>query len=168
LYSTWPPGDSSTVMSCPPASGTKPLGALVTSTGTSVASSTIAATRTMESLVKLAPYYGAYNNAIFSDSGLNIVNKLTDTGYQGNDADLYTNGNFVDTNNITVNGSILAQGTATISNQTTVQEDVWAGGAISMSGSSTVFGTARSSTSSISVSNPAHVYGHARAGTTIT
>jgi Tfp pilus assembly protein PilX len=165
LYSAWPPTDGSVINSCPPT--VAPLGALVTSTGTAVASSSIPATRTMESLVKLAPYYGSYNQAIFSDTGINLVNKLTANGYQGNDADIYTNGDFVDTNNITVNGSILAHGSITISNQTTVREDVWAKYAVDLSGSSTVFGTARSSKSSVTVTNPAHVYGSARAGTTI-
>jgi hypothetical protein len=166
LYSTWPPQDSSIITACPP--NVQPLGALIVSTGTAVSSSATPAKRTMESLVKLAPYYGSYSTAIFSDTGINLVNKLTANGYQGNDADFYTNGNYTESNAVTISGSVYAQGTVDMSNNGTVKEDVWANGSVYLHGSMTVFGRVRSSSSSIQVDNPAHVYGGARAATTIT
>jgi type II secretory pathway pseudopilin PulG/cytoskeletal protein CcmA (bactofilin family) len=166
LYSTWPPQDSS-VMTCQNPLSTQPLGALITSTGTAVASSTTPATRTMESLMKLAPYYGSYNNAIFSDTGINLVNQLTDNGFQGHDADVYTNGNYVETNNVTIDGSVYAQGYVDIRSSAMIRGDIWANGYVSLDGQITVYGRVRSSAGSVLVDNSAHVYGSARAATTV-
>src|SRR5712692_4300566 len=107
LYSAWPPVAGSE-LACPPPSD--PLGALVVSKGTAVVTGNpTAVSRTMETLVRLVPIYGGFNKAIFSDTILNIGNKLTLNGYQGNDGDVYTNGDFSLNNNTLISGSVYAQ-----------------------------------------------------------
>ncbi len=168
IYSAWPPTDA-TLLSCPPS--VQPKAALVISAGTAVANGAApTSTRTMETEVRLNPFYGALNMAIFSDTGINLVNRLTDDGYASNDADIYTNGDYVMNNNSTISGSLYAQGniTITIGNQATVKQDVWANGWDNISGNATILGRVRASTSSITNASPAHIYGAARAGTTIT
>jgi hypothetical protein len=166
LYSTYPPVDG-TQMSCPPSG--QPLAAIVQSKGTAVTGGTPSqVNRTMETLLKISPSYGGFNKAIFSDSGMNLQNKLVDNGYQANDGDIYTNGNFVINNNSTISGSVYAQGTISIFNGPAIKQDVWGNGAVSISGNTSVFGKVQSSTSSITIDNNTHIYGSARAGTTVT
>ena len=166
IYSAWPPTDA-TLMSCPPS--TQPQAALIRSAGTAVASGVApTATRTMQAEARLQPAFGGFNMAIFSDTGINLVNHLTANGDVSNDADVYTNGNFSMNNNSTIAGSIFAQGTITITNGATINQDVWGNGAVNISGSTNVFGQVKSSTSSVTLANGVHVYGAVRAGTTIT
>ena len=163
LYSSYPPNDGS-LIAC--GSGL-PLAAMVQSTGTSVAGGPRPVTRTMEALVKLAPTYGGLTYEIFSDTGLNIQNKLIDNGNNGNNGDIYTNGNFTMQNNTVIGGSVFAQGTITI-NQGIVKADVYGKGAVSLTALS-VFGkvTASDATSTMALNNGTHLYGAARAGSTI-
>jgi len=87
LYSGWPPVPGipplGNEMTCP-ANPTDPLpadplGAMVVSKGTAVTSqSPTAVSRTMQAEVRFTPIYGGFNKAIFSNTVLNIVNKLTD------------------------------------------------------------------------------------------
>jgi hypothetical protein len=170
LYSTWPP-ETGTEITCPgpglPLSA-PPLGALVVSKGTAVAStSPVAVSRTMQSEVRLTPIYGGFNKAIFSDTQLNMLNKLTLNGYQANDADVYTNGNLSLNNNTVIAGSAYAQGFAAIS-QGIVKQDVWANNYVQLTNGIHVFGNATSSTSYINLSSNSTVDGNAKAGTTIT
>jgi hypothetical protein len=175
LYSGWPPAPGlppvGNEMTCPvnptdPLS-TAPLGALVVSKGTAVTStSPVSVSRTMQSEARLTPIYGGFNKAIFSDSVLNLQNKLTVNGYQGNDGDVYTNGNYSLNNNTTIAGSVYAQGYADIS-QGVVKANVWGNNYVHLTNGIQVFGNATSSTSYISLDNNSTVFGNAKAGTTI-
>src|SRR5207247_4778217 len=78
----------------------------------------------------------------------------------------YTNGNFAENNNTLISGSVYAQGYANIASGV-VKADVWANDYVSLSSGIQVYGKATSSTSSITLSNNSHVYGNAKAGTTI-
>jgi hypothetical protein len=120
----------------------------------------------MQSEVKISPLYGGFNKAVFSDTVLNFQNKFTLNGYQANDGDVYTNGNFTLGNNTTISGTVYSQGSATIA-QGIVKQDVWAKNAVSLSSGIEVFGNGTSSTSSISLSNNSTIDGNAKAGTTI-
>ena len=72
-------------------------------------------TRHMQALINLTPIYGnSLNKAIFANSSLTFNNQTTLTGNSGPDADVYTNGNFVCANNQNFAGSVLAQGSITI------------------------------------------------------
>jgi hypothetical protein len=121
----------------------------------------------MQAEARLAPAFGGFNMAIFSDTGINLVNHLTDNGDVSNDADIYTNGNFTLNNNTTIAGSVYAQGSITMSNGPTINQDVWANGAVNISGNANIFGRVKSSTSSVTLSTGVHVYGSVRAGTSI-
>jgi hypothetical protein len=164
VYGSWPPADGSQLACLP---GVAPVAALVRSKGTAVSGGAIQATRTMETLVKLGPSYGSLNMALFSDSGVGIGNNFTDNGYASNDADIYTNGNYTMTNSGTIHGSIFAQGTVDIANGGAVYEDVWAKGNVTIGGSTAIYGSVKSSTGSVTVNNPAHVYGDTRASGSI-
>lgn len=164
LYSIWPPGDGYE-LDCPPP--TDPLGAVIVSEGTAVtADSPIAVTRTMQTQVRMDPIYGGLNKAIFSDTALEFQNKLNVNGYEANDGDVYTNGNLELSNNTVISGTAYAQGWADIA-QGIVKQNVWANDYVQLSNQIEVFGNVTSSTSSISLSNNSHVYGDAKAGTTI-
>jgi hypothetical protein len=175
LYSGWPPVPGlpplGNEMTCPvnptdplPAD---PLGALVISKGTAATSgSATVVSRTMQSEVRFTPIYGGFNKAIFSDTVLNIQNKLFVNGYQGNDGDVYTNGNFSLNNNTVISGSVYAQGHADIA-QGIVKANTWANNYVRLTNGLQVFGNATSSTSYISLDNNSTVFGNAKAGTTI-
>jgi hypothetical protein len=169
LYSTWPP-QTGTEIACPGPGQplpVPPLGALVVSKGTAVAAtSPVSVSRTMQTEVRLTPIYGGFNKAIFSDTQLNMQNKLTLNGYQANDGDIYTNGNLTLNNNTTIAGTAYAQGYADIA-QGIVKQDVWAGSYVTLSNGIEVFGNGTSSTSSIGLSSNSTIDGNAKAGTTI-
>jgi hypothetical protein len=118
-------------------------------------------------LVKLAPTYGGLTYAIFSDGGLDIENKFTDNGSGGNNGDVYTNGDFTMKNNTVIGGTVYAGGKITIDNGI-VKADVWGKGNVALT-SISVFGkvTASDAASTITLATT-HVYGAARAGSTIT
>jgi hypothetical protein len=126
----------------------------------------------METLVRVTPVFGVLNLAIFSDTGLTLSNQLTVNGHAANDADVYTNGNFMLNNNTSIGGSVLAQGNATIG-QGIVKVDTWAGGNVTLSsgvsvqGNATAAGTLSGSQGSISM-NSSTVYGNAKAKGSIT
>jgi cytoskeletal protein CcmA (bactofilin family) len=165
LYGTWPPSDSSLITACPP--DVTPAAGLVQSVGTAVSGTVNQAKRTFETLVQLLPSHGGFDPAIYSRDGFALVNKLTDNGSAGNDADLYTNGDFTIQNNETIYGSVYAQGKIDVQSSTSIKQDLWANGSVTLSNTTSVFGSAKSSTSSVTVNNSAHVYGDVRAGTSI-
>jgi len=144
----------------------EPDTALVTAVGTIGATQHVS--RTMQAHVRLSPIYGGFGNAIFAQQGLSLVNQLTVLGNIGDDADLYTNGDFTTSNNTEVHGKVYAQGAALLENSGTVFTGVWANDEVHMANSVSVFGEVTSSTSSITLENSALIQGDARAGTTIT
>jgi type II secretory pathway pseudopilin PulG len=162
LYTSWPPTGSG---QCPLAAGQDPAGALVTSKGTTLAGAP-PISRSMETAIQLTPIYGGLNQAIFSDKQLNLQNKLDVNGNVGNDGDVYTNGNFALGNNTVISGNVYAQGYADIA-QGVVKANVWANGYVNFTNGIQIMGNAQSSTSYIQLSNNSHIYGSAKAGTTI-
>lgn len=167
LYSTWPPAPG-TEIACTDPLPAVPLGALVSSKGTAVITGVpTAVSRTMQSEVKITPLYGGFNKAIFSNTVLNVQNKLTLNGYQANDGDIYTNGNLTLRNNTTIAGSAYSQGFVDIA-QGIVKADAWGNSYVLLSNGIEVFGNATSSTSYVNLSSNSIVDGNAKAGTTIT
>ncbi len=142
-----------------------PAAALIRSTGT--VNGTVP--RTMESYVRLIEVHGAFEAAIVSDVGLTLTNNFTLNGYQGEDADIIVNSaNASLSNNLTVHGSLyVAAGSATISNNASIRKRAWANGTVLVQNGAEVLSDVASSTSSITVTNNAHVGGNATAGTTI-
>jgi hypothetical protein len=164
-YQTYPPSGSA--MTCPLSGDVDPAGALVKSTGTAVVTTApLGVSRTMETEVRLNPIYGAFGTAIFSDTGLNLQNNLNVTGNNGNDGNVYTNGNWICDNNTLIKGSVYAQGTVEMSQGCTVAQDVWANGAVTVFNSATIQHDLTSSTSSIAMSNNTKVLHNATSGTT--
>src|SRR5437588_4210572 len=119
--------------------GQCPYRAVLTSTGRSLPLTiTPGGKRTMQAEVRLSPTYASLSQAIFSNSTPSIANNTVINGYQGNDANIYTNANFVCSNSVTDHGSVYAQGTGTLSQTCHVGGDFWANGSISMSNSALV------------------------------
>ena len=147
---------------CPPPSGSVPAAVRIRSTGQAPSG----ALRTMESYSQLVPVYGGTTAAVMSNGNTTLSNKMTLNGYNGSDADLYVNGNFVVNNNQTFNGNVYVQGSVDISNGAFIDGILWARDGLTMS-QGTVNGDAYSTTSSISISNPALIMGNAKARTTI-
>ncbi len=162
LFNTWPPSGSGT---CPLPTGQEAAGALVKAKGTTLSAAT-PVSRSMETAVRLTPIYGGLNQAIFSNNQLNFNNKLDVNGSPGggNDGDVYTNGNFYMQNNTVIAGTVYAQGAVYIS-QGVVKQNVWGDLAVDLHALS-VLGKVTSSKQSISLDST-HVYGDAKAGTTI-
>jgi Tfp pilus assembly protein PilX len=150
------------VTACPPANGAVPAAVRIRSTGQAPSG----AVRTMESYAQLVPVYGGTTAAVLSNGSTTLSNKMTLNGYNGSDADLYINGNFVVNNQQTFNGNVFIQGSVNISNSTFVDGMLWARDGVTLS-QGTINGDTYSTTSSISISNPALIMGNAKARTTI-
>lgn len=129
-----------------------PAAALLVSTGTTGGDTATA--RAMEALVRLSPMTtGSLDKAMFSDRGFAPTNNVTIFGNVGNDADIYTNGNFTCSNNETIRGSVFSQGTLTASNNCTVEVDYYARGNVTITNNVTVGHDIRSSRGNISMSS---------------
>jgi Tfp pilus assembly protein PilX len=126
--------------------------------------------RHMQALINLTPVYGeSLNKAIFADASLTFNNQTTLTGNTGPDADVYTNGNFVCANNQNFAGSVLAQGSITITGTCTIAGDAWAKlGVSNTSGSNgSIGGRVLSSTGAISLPSNFNVNGTLLAASSI-
>lgn len=161
-YASYPP--SGTPMTCPPTAA--PAAATFSSLGTSTGSSQ--APRKLVSQVRLTPRYGGFDTAIFADSGLTTANNLNIHGNEGNDGDVYTNGDVTCDNSMALEGTLYAQGQVRMGNTCSVAEDVYARQAITMANNSTIGHDAISARSSIQLSNSARIANNATAATTIT
>ena len=116
--------------------------------------------RTMEAQVKLDAVAGnGFDKAIFVNQTLQLSNQTNVYGQpgQGQNANVYTNSDFVCQNKETVYGSVYTQGSATAMNSCTVLVDLWAQGGITASNNASIGGNVKSSGGSISFSNPASV-----------
>jgi cytoskeletal protein CcmA (bactofilin family) len=155
-----------TVMACPISSGQLPDGALIRSTGTV---GTPARDRTMEAYVKLIPVGGGAlgDDAVFSDGDLELNSNVQ--LFQGSiPADMYTNGSALLNSNTVVNGSLTAQGSVTLDSNAEVKQDLVARQYVHLKSTSIVRGDVTSATEFVTLDSNAHVYGDARAGTSIT
>lgn len=155
-YATYPATGSP--LSCTPGIGPSatPAAALLRSTGSTGA--TVGGERVMEALVKLTPLpTGSLDKALFSDRSFQPTNSVTLYGNVGNDADIYTNGNFACANNEVLRGSVFSQGTLSASNNCTVLVDYYARGNVTLSHNVTVGHDAKSSRGNIALTNSARV-----------
>jgi cytoskeletal protein CcmA (bactofilin family)/uncharacterized Tic20 family protein len=151
-------------VSCPPPNGTVPSAVRITSTG----QAPTGLPRVMESFAQLVPVYGGTTAAVLSNAGTSLSQKVTLNGYDGSDADVYINGDLNISNNETFSGNLYVQGAVTITNSTSVDGNLWALNSVSMTpGSSVVNGDVYSTTGSVTINNPAVIYGNAKARTTI-
>ena len=155
-------GVAGTPMACPPPSGAVPSAVRISSTGQAPSG----AARTMESYAQLIPVYGGTTAAVLSEGTTSLNNRMTVNGFDGNDADMYVNGNLSITNQQTFKGNLYVQGSVSISNSSLIDGSLWARDSVTIS-QGTVNGDTISTTGSISVSNPAVIYGNAKARTTI-
>jgi cytoskeletal protein CcmA (bactofilin family) len=155
-------GAAGALMACPPPVGAVPSAVRIRSTGQAPSG----ASRTMESYAQLIPVYGGTTAAVVSQGTTSLNNRLTVNGFDGSDADIFINGNLAITNQQSFSGSLYVQGSVSIANSSTIDGSLWARDAISIS-QGTVNGNTYSTTSSISISNPAVIYGDAKARTTI-
>jgi cytoskeletal protein CcmA (bactofilin family) len=155
-------GAGGAVMACPPPSGAVPSAVRIRSTGQAPSG----ASRTMESYAQLVPVYGGTTAAVLSQGTTTMNNRMTLNGFDGSDADIYVNGNLVISNQQAFSGSLYVQGSVNIGNSTTIDGDLWGRDSVTISQGS-VNGDTYSTTGSISISNPAVIYGDAKARTTI-
>lgn len=163
-YSTFP-GTAASQLACASlAAGAVPVGALVVATGTAGVGGENLVRRAMQTEIRLNPLRGDLDKAIFSDSVFNVANNLTVNGSDGNDGDLYTNGNFTCSNSSVDYGSVeVPHGTASLSNSCEIRQDLWTNGSITLAGSSRVGHDAISANGSISITQPtARIVNNAR------
>lgn len=110
----------------------------------------------------------AFNRSVFSDESITVNNNVTVAGYDGNDAVMYTNGNYICENSQVLAGHLYAQGTANLSNSCAVNGDLWATGAVTLANTTSVGRDVISGTASVTMSGNADVRRNARAATTVT
>lgn len=154
-YGTYPVTGSP--LACTPGIGpaATPASALLVSTGSVLGASD---TRTMEALARLTPVpTGSLDKAMFSDRSFAPTNNVTILGNVGNDADLYTNGNFSCSGSQTIRGSVYSQGSLAASNNCTVEVDYVARSNVTLSNNVTVGHDVRSSRGNIAMYNSARV-----------
>lgn len=159
---------ASNALPCPLSSAAAdPAAALITSVGTSGAG---APARTMQAYVNLIPVVGGAlgDHAVFSEGTPQFNSNVQVIGTHTNDANVYTNGSLEVKSNSVVHGNLYVQGNVVLDSNAEVRRSVWAGGSVQMNSNSRVLEDVTSSTSSISLDRNAHVYGDARAGTSIT
>jgi len=151
-YDTYPAIGSP--LTCTPGIGPSaaPATALLRSVGS--AGPTASTSRTMEALVRMTPVpTGSLDKALFSDRSFSPTNNVTMYGNVGNDADLYTNGDFTCANNETINGSVYSQGALSASNNCTVQVDYHARGDVTLTNSVSIGHDVKSSRGNITMSS---------------
>jgi hypothetical protein len=160
--------EAGTEMPCPLAEDDEPAGASIVSEGRSTRTAT--PTRTMESYVNLIPIPGGpfAETAIFSDDAPGFDSNIQVFGDGTLNGDVYTNGDALFNSNSVIHGSIYIQGNVELDSNAEIKRDVYANGSVKLKSNARVLGNATSSTSWISLDSQAHVYGDARAGTTIT
>jgi hypothetical protein len=162
-YASFPP--SGTPLSCPLAFA--PAGVVLTSTGDT--SDLPAGRRRLELAARITPSAGGgYTKAVFSDDSINFDNSLVLSGNVGNDAVLYTNGDYNCDNSQALYGYVLAQGAALLSNSCHVNVDVWANLDVTLENNINVGRDVMSSTSSVTLRNAVDVGRNVVAGTTVT
>lgn len=126
--------------------------------------------RTMESRIKLEPITTSIfgPDAIFSDQSLTLSSNIQVEGDEGNNANVYSNGDNILLSNITVAGTVYGQDEIVISSNSEVKKDIWALNRVELNSFAIGRRNVTSSTSTVSVLTNAHVYGDAKAGTSVT
>lgn len=115
-------------LACPPPSTVVASQALIKSVSVATpAGGGAEVRRTVETLVALKPKFTTdLNKAIFGNAGVQVANNFELYGQAGPDADVYTNGSFVCSNNEHFRGSVVAQGSITLQNTCTIDVNAWA------------------------------------------
>jgi hypothetical protein len=153
---------------------TTPTYVTIHSTGRS---GTATPVRKMEARAKLTVSKGStFDNAsaIFAENSVNFTSNARLGGAQYSDANIYSNGSYTLAANSTIFGNVFAQGTVTLGSNSEIKKAVWAAGSITLNTRSSVGKDIRtglvatSSTGSITLSNPARIWGDAKAQGTIT
>jgi len=151
------------------ASSTPATSALIVSTGSTpaLAGRTTGGTRTMQASVNVVPIRGnGFSKAIFGESTIIASNHSTISGSTGFNANLYTNGDFICSNNQNYHGGVIApRGSISLAG-CSVDGDVWARDGISAS-NATVGGKVISSGSTVTLSGNTSVGGTLLAAGTI-
>lgn len=152
---------SGTQLSCPLAAGATPASAAIVSAGTSPTGSALAATQTMKELVNLSPVHGAVVNAVqtharfTANSGVDLYGDGN-----GNDADVYTDGDWTCNSGGTFRGSVYSQGNITLNSGCTIDGTLWAKGSVVLNSGDTINGNVISSTSTVTLNSGVKVYGN--------
>jgi hypothetical protein len=129
----------------------------------------VGGSRRVELAAKLTPAAdGGFDKTIFSDQTMEFDNALVVSGNVGNDAVLYTNGDFNCDNANMLFGSVMVQGNAVVSNSCDVKVDLWANGSVTLGNAIDVGRDLTSSTSSVSIGNANRIGRNIVAGTTAT
>lgn len=125
--------------------------------------------RKMESAIRLEPITtGIFGpDAIFSNQDLNLNSNIQVEGDEGSNANVYSNDTVTLNSNVVVTGSVLAQDQILMNSNAEVKKDAWARDAVTLDSNAIVRRNVTSSTSTITVLNQSHIYGDARAGTSI-
>lgn len=143
------------------ASGQSPVRAMISSVGTTGSASSTKSTRKMEALVNLTSIGGnILDKPFLGDAGVSINQSGTIKGNVGNDADVYTNGNFTCTNSPVIEGSLFVPyGSATLQNSCRTLADTWARDSVNLSGQKTIGGRVLSSQSTVTATSQTGING---------
>lgn len=154
-----------TVLPCPAggtlAIGLNPVQALISSVAETGAGSATKSTRKMEALVNLTSVPGdVFDKPFLGNSGVTISQSGTIRGNVGNDADLYTNGDFSCTSSPVIEGNLFVPyGSATLQNSCRTLGDTWARDSVTLEGNKIMGGRVLSSTSSVTASGNTGING---------
>jgi hypothetical protein len=158
--------DAGNALPCP-LTTQEPAAALIRSVGSSTSNTP---SRAMEAYVGLVPVRGAPfgEYAIFSEGNPGFDSNVQVFGGESVQANVYTNGSAQVNSNTVIHGTLFAQGNVELNSNAEVKRTVHARGSVLLNSNARVLEDVISSTSSITLDSNAHVYGDARAGTTIT
>ena len=146
-YDTYPPTDAKLTCAQALTGSPTPVAAEVVSTGVGAKGTAEMTSKYMEALLKInvaTIYSNVFDDALFSDLSMIGANNTTVDGHNGNDANMYTNGNLTCGNGFLAQGSVTLQGSFTASGSCTVNGNVTTVGNISMSNNTTIGGNATS------------------------
>jgi hypothetical protein len=115
----------------------------------------------MEALVNLSSVAGSvFDKPFLGNSGVTINQSGTIRGNVGNDADVYTNGNFSCTSSPAIEGNLYVPfGSASLANSCRTLGDVWARDLVTLDGNKTIGGRVLSSTSNITAASNTSING---------
>lgn len=158
-------GTGGTALPCPVGGTlsptTPPAQALITSVASTASGAATKSTRKMEALVNLTSVNGdVLSRPFLGDSGVSISQAGTIRGNVGNDADVYTNGNFTCSNSPTIEGSLyVPYGSAVLQNTCRTLGDTWARDSVTLDGQKTIGGRVLSSQGSVSAAGNTGING---------
>ncbi len=154
------------VLACPVggslAAGQDPVRAMISSVATTgSASSSTRSTRRMEALVNLSSVGGnILDKPFLGDAGVSINQAGTIRGNAGNDADVYSNGNFTCGSSPVIEGSVFVPfGSALLDNSCRTLADTWARDSVTLSGQKTIGGRVLSSQSTVTATGNTGING---------